>query len=83
VCMTCRCMREWRYRSTYFQRRYFREVRVVFVLDSFAVYKTTPGTHNVEGWVCPNAGMEVLVKGKMFCTCWELNPGFQTIVFSQ
>jgi hypothetical protein len=67
-------MWEWRYRSIYFQHRYFIEVRVVFVLDSFTVYKTTPGTHRVEGWVCPNTGTDVLEKGKMFCICWELKP---------
>jgi len=67
-------MREWRYKSTYFQRRYFEEVTFVFVLDSFTVYRRAPGTQRVEGWVCPNAGVDVLEKGKMFCTCWELNP---------
>jgi hypothetical protein len=50
---------------------------VVFVLYNFTVYKTTLDIARV----CLSAGgLDVLEKGKMLCTCGELNPGFQIVV---
>jgi hypothetical protein len=32
------------------------------------------GTHWKGGWVDPRAGLDVMVKKKILCPYWELNP---------
>jgi hypothetical protein len=34
-----------------------------------------PGTHCVEGWVGPRAGLDAKDRGKILCLCQGLNPG--------
>jgi hypothetical protein len=33
-----------------------------------------PGTHWIGGWVDPRAGLDTVVRRKIPCTCWDLNP---------
>jgi hypothetical protein len=45
----------------------------------FTPEETAPGTHYIQGWVGPRAGLDVMEKRKISCPYQELNPDLMVI----